>query len=92
MTFCDREHGQDPYSQLEEFYDLGIDGYFSDFPLTIRCGSYMCSSQINYHSLFCRRFLNYKGVLCSSSSSTCLPSLLLMLAIVTLSVMEKNSI
>jgi len=68
------EHGQDPYSQLEEFYDLGIDGYFSDFPLTIR------------------RFLNYKGVLCSSSSSTCLPSLLLMLSIVTLSVMENNSI
>ena len=67
------EHGQDPYSQLEEFYDLEIDGYFSDFPLTIR------------------RFLNYKGVLCStappsydylhSSSPSCLPSLLLIVAI-----------
>ena len=68
------EHGQDPYSQLEEFYDLGIDGYFSDFPLTIR------------------RFLNYKGVLCSttspphptydylqSSTPSCLPSLLMII-------------
>eukprot|EP00092_Neocalanus_flemingeri_P004311 GFUD01004634.1.p1 GENE.GFUD01004634.1~~GFUD01004634.1.p1 ORF type:complete len:415 (-),score=88.84 GFUD01004634.1:57-1301(-) len=41
------EHGQDPYSQLEEFLELGTDGYFSDFPLTIR------------------RFLHYKGKLCS---------------------------
>jgi len=30
------DHGQDPYSQLEEFLDLGTDGYFSDFPLTAR--------------------------------------------------------
>ena len=46
------DHGQDPYrymqnisfpshfqsyfSQLEEFHELGLDGYFSDFPLTIR--------------------------------------------------------
>ena len=30
------EHGQDPYSQLEEFLELGIDGYFTDFPLTVR--------------------------------------------------------
>jgi len=30
------DHGQDPYSQLEEFHKLGLDGYFSDFPLTIR--------------------------------------------------------
>ena len=30
------DHGQDPYSLLEEFYDLGIDGYFADFPLTVR--------------------------------------------------------
>jgi len=29
-------HGQDPYSQLKEFLDLGIDGYFTDFPLTAR--------------------------------------------------------
>ena len=56
------EHGQDPYSQLEEFYDLEIDGYFSDFPLTIR------------------RFLKYKGVLCSSSPSS-VPSVLLIFAI-----------
>jgi len=46
------DHGQDPYSQFEEFLELGTDGYFSDFPLTIR------------------RFLHYKGILCSSSSST----------------------
>lgn len=45
------EHGQDPYSQFEEFLKLGTDGYFSDFPLTIR------------------RFLHYKGILCSPSSS-----------------------
>eukprot|EP00090_Calanus_glacialis_P015355 TRINITY_DN2423_c0_g1_i4.p1 TRINITY_DN2423_c0_g1~~TRINITY_DN2423_c0_g1_i4.p1 ORF type:complete len:412 (-),score=121.17 TRINITY_DN2423_c0_g1_i4:165-1400(-) len=45
------EHGQDPYSQLEEFLELGTDGYFSDFPLTIR------------------RFLHYKDMLCSPSSS-----------------------
>merc|ERR1712098_226153 len=30
------DHGQDPYSQLEEFLDLGTDGYFSDFPLSAR--------------------------------------------------------
>lgn len=30
------DHGQDAYSQLEEFHELGLDGYFSDFPLTIR--------------------------------------------------------
>lgn len=30
------QHGQDPYSQLEEFLELGTNGYFSDFPLTIR--------------------------------------------------------
>jgi len=30
------DHGQDPYSQMEEFLDLGLDGYFSDFPLTAR--------------------------------------------------------
>merc|ERR1712059_111930 len=30
------EHGQDPYSQLEEFLELGTDGYFTDFPLTVR--------------------------------------------------------
>jgi len=30
------DHGQDPYSQLEEFLKLGVDGYFSDFPLTTR--------------------------------------------------------
>jgi len=30
------DHGQDPYSQLEEFLELGTDGYFSDFPLTAR--------------------------------------------------------
>jgi len=30
------DHGQDPYSQLEEFLALGTDGYFSDFPLTTR--------------------------------------------------------
>lgn len=43
-------HGQDPYSQLKEFLDLGTDGYFSDFPLTTR------------------RFMNYEGILCSSST------------------------
>lgn len=30
------DHGQDPYSQLKQFYDLGLDGYFTDFPLTVR--------------------------------------------------------
>merc|ERR1711972_613614 len=30
------DHGQDPYSQMEEFLDLGLDGYFTDFPLTAR--------------------------------------------------------
>jgi len=30
------ESGQDPYSDLEEFLALGNDGYFSDFPLTVR--------------------------------------------------------
>merc|ERR1711972_585450 len=30
------DHGQDPYSQLKDFLDLGIDGYFTDFPLTVR--------------------------------------------------------
>jgi len=30
------EHGQDPYSQLEEFLTLKTDGYFTDFPLTVR--------------------------------------------------------
>jgi len=30
------DHGQDPYSQLKQFLDLGIDGYFTDFPLTVR--------------------------------------------------------
>jgi len=30
------DHGQDPYSQLKEFLNLGIDGYFTDFPLTVR--------------------------------------------------------
>jgi len=46
------DHGQDPYSQLEEFYDLGIDGYFSDFPWTVR------------------RFLHYKGTLCTPYASS----------------------
>merc|ERR1719348_275931 len=30
------DHGQDPYSLLEEYYSFGIDGYFADFPLTVR--------------------------------------------------------
>jgi len=30
------DHGQDPYSQLSQFLGLGIDGYFTDFPLTVR--------------------------------------------------------
>lgn len=46
------DHGQDPYSQLEEFLALGIDGFISDFPLTAR------------------RFLHYKGKLCSKDSSS----------------------
>jgi len=58
------DHGQDPYSQLEEFLELGTDGYFSDFPLTIR------------------RFLHYKDMLCSPSSS---PSVLTSLPLVVVS-------
>jgi len=47
------ENGQDPYAEMEEFLDIGIDGYFSDFPLTMRrflhytgtlCSSSMTSS------------------------------------------------
>ena len=44
-----REHGQDPYSQLEEFYDLGIDGYFSDFPLTIRSVSKLNTVRFSFN-------------------------------------------
>ena len=31
------ENGQDPYSEMEEFLHLGLDGFFTDFPLTARC-------------------------------------------------------
>ena len=31
------ENGQDPYSEMEEFLQLGLDGFFTDFPLTARC-------------------------------------------------------
>ena len=30
------ENGQDPYSEMEEFLQLGLDGFFTDFPLTAR--------------------------------------------------------
>ena len=30
------QNGQDPYSELEEFFELGLDGFFTDFPLTAR--------------------------------------------------------
>ena len=30
------QNGQDPYSELEEFLELGLDGFFTDFPLTAR--------------------------------------------------------
>ena len=30
------ENGQDPYSEMEEFLQLGVGGFFSDFPLTAR--------------------------------------------------------
>lgn len=42
------DHGQDPYSQLKEFLDLGTDGYFSDFPLTTR-------RFLNYEGILCPR-------------------------------------
>ena len=29
-------HLQDPYSELEEWAGLGVDGVFADFPLTVR--------------------------------------------------------
>ena len=30
------ENGQDPYSEMEEFLQLGVDGFFTDFPLSAR--------------------------------------------------------
>lgn len=43
-------HGQDPYSQLKEFLDLGTDGYFSDFPLTTR-------RFLNYEGILCSNWI-----------------------------------
>jgi len=50
------ENGQDPYSEMEEFLQLGVDGFFSDFPLTAR------------------RFLHYKGILCSPDDGSQCPA------------------
>ena len=33
------ENGQDPYSEMEEFLQLGVDGFFTDFPLSARYGN-----------------------------------------------------
>jgi glycerophosphoryl diester phosphodiesterase len=41
------QSGQDPYAELDEFIELGTDGFFADFPLTVR------------------RFLHWRGLLCS---------------------------
>ena len=30
------EYGQDPYNEFEKFLNLGIDGYFTDFPATAK--------------------------------------------------------
>ena len=30
------EYGQDPYNEFETFLNLGIDGYFTDFPATAK--------------------------------------------------------
>jgi len=40
------ENGQDPYSELEEHLALGVDGFFTDFPLTAR-------RFLNYKGLLC---------------------------------------
>ena len=37
---------QDPYSELEEHLALGVDGFFTDFPLTAR-------RFLNYKGLLC---------------------------------------
>jgi len=40
------ESGQDPYSELEEHLALGVDGFFTDFPLTAR-------RFLNYKGILC---------------------------------------
>ena len=30
------DYGQDPYQEYELFYNLGIDGYFTDFPASLK--------------------------------------------------------
>ena len=37
---------QDPYSELEEHLSLGVDGFFTDFPLTAR-------RFLNYKGILC---------------------------------------
>ena len=47
----------DLFSQMEEFLDLGLDGYFTDFPLTARY-----KKQINFHQLKIRKYHHFTGV------------------------------
>ena len=30
------DYGADPAAEYDQFYDLGVDGYFTDFPWTVR--------------------------------------------------------
>ena len=41
------ENGQDPYSEMEEFLQLGLDGFFTDFPLTARYSTGSKSSKFS---------------------------------------------
>ena len=42
---------QDPYSELEEHLALGVDGFFTDFPLTAR-------RFLNYKGILCGELSN----------------------------------
>ena len=69
------ENGQDPYSEMEEFLHFGLDGFFTNFPLTARYStgpkSFKCPT------LSFGRFLHYKGLLCSPDKASQCPAALL---------------
>ena len=50
------EYGQDPYQEFEKFYNLGIDGFFTDFPATAKRFFNSVFHETNNASI---NFLNY---------------------------------